>query len=127
MIKLLTIDDELDVCDFIKDFFTQRGYTVLVALNGRDGLALLMKEKPRIVFLDIVMPEMNGLDVLKEIKAFDSSIKVIMVSVADDPVTRLQARQSGADEFIRKPFSKRYLEDVVIQKIIEMTSPVKKE
>jgi len=70
---------------------------------------------------------MNGLDVLKEIKAFDPSIKVIMVSVADDPVTRLQARQSGADEFIRKPFSKRYLEDVVIQKIIEMTSPVKKE
>ena len=127
MIKLLTIDDELDVCDFIKDFFTQRGYTVLVALNGRDGLALVKKEKPRIVFLDIVMAEMNGLDVLKEIKAFDPSIKVIMVSVADDPVTRLQARQSGADEFIRKPFSKRYLEDVVIQKIIEMTSPVKKE
>ena len=127
MIKLLTVDDELDVCDFIKDFFTQRGYTVLVALNGKDGLALVQKEKPGIVFLDIMMADMNGLDVLKEVKAMDPSIKVIMVSVADDPVTRIRAKQLGADEFIRKPFSKRYLEDVVIQKIIELTSFVKKE
>lgn len=127
MIKLLTVDDELDVCDFIKDFFSARGYAVLVALNGKDALALVQKERPGIVFLDIVMPEMNGLEVLRQIKAFDQSIKVIMVSVADDPVTRLQAKQSGADEFIRKPFSKRYLEEVVIQKIIEMTDPAKKE
>jgi DNA-binding response OmpR family regulator len=127
MLKLLTIDDELDVCDFIKDFFSQRGYTVLVALNGRDGLALVKKENPRIVFLDIVMAEMSGLQVLKEIKAYDPAIKVIMVSVADDPQTKQQAMQLGADEFIRKPFSKNYLEEVVIQKIIEMTGPAKKE
>jgi len=121
MIKLLTVDDELDVCDFIKDFFTLRGYTVLVALNGKDALSIVKKEKPKIVFLDIIMPEMNGLEVLKQIKEFDPAIKVLMVSVADDKETKERAEKLGADEFIKKPFSKRYLEEVVIQKIIELT------
>ncbi|MBI5144789.1 MAG: response regulator [Candidatus Omnitrophica bacterium] len=127
MIKLLTVDDELDVCDFIKDFFSQRGYAVFVALNGKDALSVVKKEKPRIVFLDIIMPDTNGLEILKQIKEFDPSIKVIMVTVSDDNETKDQAKQLGADEFIRKPFSKRYLEEVVIQKIIELTDSLKKE
>ncbi len=127
MIKLLTVDDELDVCDFIKDFFSMRGYLVYVALNGKDALSVVKKERPRIIFLDIIMPDINGLEVLRQIKEFDPNIKVIMVSVADDKETKDKARQLGADEFIKKPFSKRYLEEVVIQKIIEMTSPFKKE
>ena len=121
MIKLLTVDDELDVCDFIRDFFTSRGYSVLVALTGKEALAVVKKERPKIVFLDIVMPDINGLEVLRQVKEFDSSIRVIMVSVADDKETREKAQALGADEFIRKPFSKRYLEEVVIQKIIELT------
>lgn len=127
MIKLLTVDDELDVCDFIKDFFSLRGYMVYTAFNGKDALAVVKKESPKIVFLDIIMPDINGLEVLKQIKEIDSNIKVIMVSVADDKETREKARQLGADEFIRKPFSKRYLEEVVIQKIIELTGPKRSE
>ena len=125
MIKLLTVDDELDVCDFIKDFFTQRGYTVLVALNGKDALSIVKKEKPRIVFLDIIMPDINGLEVLRQIKEIDPAAKVIMVTVADDKETKDRAKALGADEFIRKPFSKRYLEEVVIEKIIELTTTKK--
>jgi len=127
MIKLLTIDDELDVCEFIKDFFSSRGYNVSVALNGKDALSIVKKEKPMIVFLDVIMPEMNGLEVLKQIKEFDPSIKVIMVTVADDKETRDKVKQLGADEFIKKPFSKRYLEEVVIKKIIELAGTSKKE
>lgn len=127
MIKLLTVDDELDVCDFIKDFFSQRGYTVFAALNGKEALSVVKKEKPRIVFLDIIMPEINGLEVLRQIKEFDQTIKVIMVTVVDDKETKDKAKQLGADEFIKKPFSKRYLEEVVIQKIIELTNPLEKE
>lgn len=126
MIKLLTVDDELDVCEFIRDFFTQMGYKVFIALNGKEALAVVKKEKPRIVFLDVIMPEMNGLEVLRQIKEFDPTIKVIMVSVADDKETKEKSQQLGADEFIRKPFSKRYLEEVVIQKVIELSS-LKKE
>jgi DNA-binding response OmpR family regulator len=125
MIKLLTVDDELDVCEFIKEFFSLRGYTVFVALNGRDALSLVKKEKPKIVFLDIIMPDINGLDVLRQIKEFDPTIRVIMVTVADDKENKDKASQLGADEFIKKPFSKRYLEEVVIQKVIELTQAKK--
>jgi DNA-binding response OmpR family regulator len=127
MIKLLTIDDELDVCEFIRDFFTQMGYKVFIALNGKDALAVVKKEKPKIVFLDVIMPQMNGLEVLRQIKEFEPGIKVIMVSVADDKETKEKAQQLGADEFIKKPFSRRYLEEVVIQKVIELAKPIKKE
>jgi DNA-binding response OmpR family regulator len=127
MIKLLTVDDEIDVCDFIKDFFSQRGYKVFTAASGKDGLAVVEKERPRIVFLDICMADMSGLDVLQKIKEIDPSIKVIMISVADDKITQSKAKQLGADEFISKPFSKRYLEDVVIEKVIEMAGILSKE
>ena len=122
MIKLLTVDDELDVCDFIKEFFSSRGYKVFAALSGRDGLSIVKKERPKIVFLDIIMPEINGLQVLEEIKKFDPAIKVIMISVADDEQTRQKAKSLGADEFLKKPFSKAYLEEVVIKMVIELTS-----
>ncbi|HAH20190.1 MAG: hypothetical protein A2Y00_10380 [Omnitrophica WOR_2 bacterium GWF2_43_52] len=122
MIKLLTVDDELDVCEFIRDFFASRGYSVLVALTGKEALAAVKKERPKIVFLDIIIPDINGLEVLRQIKEFDSDIKVIIVSVTDDKESREKAKALGADEFIRKPFSKRYLEEVVIQKIIELTN-----
>ncbi len=126
MIKLLTVDDELDICDFIRDFFTQRGYTVFVALNGKDALTIVKTERPKIVFLDIIMSDMNGLEVLRQIKEFDPGIRVIMVTVADDKENRVKAEQLGADELIKKPFSKRYLEEVVIKKIIELTGVAKK-
>ena len=127
MIKLLTIDDELDICEFIKDFFTLRGYSVSVALSGKEAIEAVKREKPKIVFLDIVMPDLSGLEILRQIKALAPDIKVIMVSVADDSQTREKAKNSGADEFIKKPFSKRYLEEVVIRKIIELTNPPRKE
>lgn len=127
MIKLLTVDDELDVCEFLRDFFSLRGYSVLIALNGKDALSIVKKEKPKIVFLDVIMPQMNGLEVLRQIKEFDPHTKVIMVTVADDKKTRDEAMQLGADEFIKKPFSKRYLEEVVIQIVSELSGASKKE
>ena len=127
MIKLLTVDDELDLCDFMREFFSLRGYTVFAALNGKDALAIVKKERPGVVFLDILMPDMNGIEVLRQIKEFDSGIKVIMVSAVDDKENRDKSKQLGADEFIKKPFSKRYLEEVVIQKIIELTGIPLKE
>ena len=100
---------------------------MFAALNGKDALAIVKKERPGVVFLDILMPDMNGLEVLRQIKEFDPGIKVIMVSAVDDKENRDKSKQLGADEFIKKPFSKRYLEEVVIQKIIELTGIPLKE
>ena len=120
MIKLLLVDDEKGLCEYLKDFFKLRGFGVLTANNGQEAVGLVKKERPRIVFLDINMPGMSGLEALKEIKKIDSSIKVIMLTVMDDERTRLEAARLGADEFITKPFATDYLEEVVTSKIGEL-------
>lgn len=120
MIKILTVDDEVDICEHIKDVFSRLGYEVLIALNGKDALSIIKKEKPGIVFLDILMTGLSGLEVLRQIKEFDSSIKVIMLSIADDPDTQNKAKLLGADGFLKKPFLDEGLQDEVIRKVNEL-------
>lgn len=120
MIKLLLVDDEKGLCDYLKDFFKLRGFHVLVATNGAGAINLVKKEKPKIVFLDIKMEGVSGLEVLKEIKEIDPSIRVIMVTVLDDEKTRQLAMSLGADEFITKPFISDYLEEVLRRQIAEL-------
>ena len=117
MAKILVIDDDQDTCDFLKDFFQQRKCQVLTANSGEAGLSVVKKERPDIVLLDIKMPGLNGLEVLKEIKAFDSKIKVIVVTVAAESDVRQKAKELGADDFIRKPLNIAYLEGTVSMKV----------
>ncbi|MBI5452900.1 response regulator [Candidatus Gottesmanbacteria bacterium] len=121
MIKLLIVDDEKGLCEYLKDFFKPRGYSVFIATNGQDALSTIKKENPELVLLDINMPDMDGLEVLRQIKKISTQTKVIMVTVSDDLDTREKAKNLGADEFVKKPFTTDYLEDVVILKVSEMT------
>jgi two-component system, response regulator, stage 0 sporulation protein F len=125
MIKLLAVDDEPGICDILKKTFAPVGFKVLTATNGADALTLVKKEKPKIVFLDIRMLGMTGLEVLKEIKKIDESVKVIMVTVLDDDETRKEAKDLGADEFIVKPFSSDYLEEVVRGQVTDLINQEK--
>lgn len=120
MIKLLLVDDEKDICGYLKIFFSQRGYRVYTALTGQDALNIVEKEKPELVLLDINLPDLNGLEVLKRIKEAFAYIKVIIVTVSDEPALIEKAKNLGADEFIEKPFTINYLEDVVIRKVSEI-------
>ena len=120
MLKLLVVDDEPGICDIIRKTFSPTGFTVLMAYNGKDAVAILKKEKPKLVFLDIRMLGMSGMEVLKEIKQFDSSIKVLVITALDDEKTRNEALSLGADEFITKPFMSDYLEEVVRRKVNEI-------
>lgn len=121
MIKLLIVDDEKGLCNYLKDFFSSRGHKVFIATNAKDALSLVEKESPELVLLDVNMPEMNGLEVLRLIKKNSPQIKVIMVTVSDDEDTKEKAKLFGADEFVRKPFTTDYLQDVVILKVNEIT------
>ena len=120
MIKILTVDDEIDICEHIKDVFSRLDYEVLIAGDGKEALTIVKNERPRIVFLDILMTGMGGLEVLRQIKEFDSSIKVIMLSISDDPDTQNKARLLGADGFLKKPFLDEGLEDEVIKKVSDL-------
>lgn len=121
MIKILVVDDEKELCGYLKDFFTSRGYEVLTALNGRDAVSIVKKENPELVLLDITMPVMDGLETLRQIKNISPQAKVIMVTINDDNDTKQKAKDLGADEFVGKPFTTDYLENVVILKISEIT------
>ncbi len=122
MAKILVIDDDKDTCEFLQDFFQQRKCQVLSANSGEEGLLVLKKEKPDIVLLDIKMPGLSGLDVLKAIKAFDPKIKVIVVTVAAESDVRQKAKELGADDFIRKPLNLAYLEGTVSMKVSSLSA-----
>lgn len=126
MAKLVVIDDDKDTCEYLKEFFEQRKCIVLTANSGADGISVIKAEKPDIVLLDVKMDGMSGLDVLKEIKKFDQTIKVIIITVASDQETRQKASELGADDFIKKPLNTGYLEGTVSLKVSKLSKERRK-
>lgn len=124
MIKILAVDDEQGICNLIKDTFAPIGFTVLSANNGKDALKIIAKDKPKLVFLDIRMMGMSGLEVLKEIKEADKTIKVVMLTVMNDEATKLKAKELGADDFVIKPFMSEHLEEVARREIADLMKQI---
>ena len=120
MIKILAVDDEQGMCLIVKKTFAPMGFTVLSANNADEAIEKVKQEKPKLVFLDIRMTGRSGLEVLKEIKAIDKSIRVIMLTVVSDEATKQKARDLGADDFVTKPFMSDHLEEVARKEIAEL-------
>lgn len=117
MIKLLVVEDEPNMRGFLKDFFEKQNYEVYVASNGEDALQLIKNSRPHLVFLDIGLPGMSGIDVLSRIKELDNTIKVIMVTAVHDKQKIEEATKLGASDYVIKPFSFDYLKDVALGKV----------
>jgi len=120
MIKILTVDDETGITNLLYEFFHGRGFYVKVANSGQEALKIVNSDRPDIVFLDIGMKGLTGIDVLERIKRIDKTIKVIMLTVHGEKEMIAKAKELGADEYIIKPFLVSYLEEVVIKKIQEL-------
>ena len=80
MRKILVVDDECDICDFVKNFFQERGYEVLTALSGEEAIDISKKEKPELILLDIKMKGMDGIAALKHLQSINRRQRVIMVT-----------------------------------------------
>lgn len=113
MRKILVVDDESDICDFVKNFFQERGYTVLTALNGEDAIELARKEKPELILLDVKMKGMDGIATLKHLKEMNRMQKIIMVTALEDQERMDEASRLGACDYITKPLMLDYLEGAV--------------
>ena len=87
MAKLLIVDDESDIREFARNFFKKRQIDVFVASGGIQALDIIAKENPNLVLLDVRMEEMNGIEVLRELRKKNQSSKVIMVSGVEDEET----------------------------------------
>jgi len=116
MIKILIVDDEVDVCKFAKTFFETRDFVVFTALGGKEALSIYASEKPDIVLVDVKMEDMDGVALLKEIKAINKDAEVIMVSAIEDLDVIQEAKRQGAREYITKPLVLEELEKVVLEK-----------
>jgi len=120
MRKILVVDDEQDICDFVKNFFQERGYEVLTAVDGESALDITKREKPELVLLDIKMKGMDGIAVLKHIREANKNQKVIMVTALEDQDKMSEACKLGACEYITKPLVLDYLEEAV-EKTLKVT------
>jgi two-component system response regulator AtoC len=121
MTSILVVDDEYSVAGFVKEVLTEEGYHVEVSHNGREALSVVKKFSPDIVILDFMMPDMNGLQVLAELKAFDESIQVLMLTAYNSVPTAIEAIRQGAADYILKPFDLETLK-LAVAKLVEKIS-----
>ena len=121
MARLLIVDDEQDAVEFLAGQFKNRGLEVDTALNGLEAIERVQANIPDLVFLDVRMPGMDGIEVLKKIKEIDPALKVVMMTAVQDEEIVEQAMALGAIDYIKKPVSLDYLDSVVMDKISGLT------
>src|SRR6188472_1902129 len=103
--RVLVIDDEAAIRDSLKMTLEYEGYEFLGAATGQEGLALIERESPDLVLLDVKMPGMDGLEVLDRLRASNETLPVVVVSGHGTIRTAVEATKKGAFDFIEKPFA----------------------
>jgi DNA-binding NtrC family response regulator len=112
MSRILIVDDDQRIVQLLGDCF-KNAYTVEVAVNAGEALGIVRRQRPDLVLLDIMLPGVSGLHLLKEIKRTDPRIAVVMVTGSDDVGLAAQAVEHGAAALVRKPFDLSYLDRLV--------------
>ncbi|WPC42307.1 response regulator transcription factor [Clostridium sp. JS66] len=103
--KILVIDDEKSILNLIKMNLKLEGYEVIVSMNGIEGIEKFKKEKPDLVILDIMLPDISGHEVIQKFQEINNDIPVIMVTAKSQINDKLLGLQLGADDYITKPFN----------------------
>jgi len=109
--KVLIVDDEKDVTLVLKDFFASKGYEVLAAFNGKEAMGFLGQPGIGLILLDMHLPDMDGIEILKEVKKSYKEAKVVVLTGFSDEYKK-EAERLGCDAFLTKPFSVKTLVSV---------------
>jgi two-component system, OmpR family, alkaline phosphatase synthesis response regulator PhoP len=120
--KILIVDDEPQIVEICKDYLKAAGYDTVTASNGLQGVSLARREKPDLIVLDLMMPEMDGLEVTRTIRR-ESGVPIIMLTARVEETDKLIGLELGADDYITKPFSPRELVArirVVLRRVINV-------
>lgn len=121
--KILIIDDEKIFLEAHREEIEEAGHEVKIALSGKEAIALARKEKFNIVFVDLVMPEMNGVEVCKEIKKISPKTEVTLISGHPEEIRRYEIdfiTAGGREEWLRKPLGEDELSNVAEKILKEM-------
>jgi two-component system response regulator AtoC len=103
MSKVLVVDDEVEVVEFLCNFLKRSNIASQKAINGEGALKAFQESRPDWVLLDIKMPDMDGFEVLKELKKRQADVKVMMITGRDDKESQSKAKKLGALDYIVKP------------------------
>jgi PleD family two-component response regulator len=104
--RILVVEDDFDISNMLRIYFTGQGYDVQVAPRGGDALTLTRKQLPQLIVLDIMLPDMNGYDVCRELRSTTrtSHIPIIFLTQKDERSDKIAGLELGADDYITKPF-----------------------
>ena len=103
--KILIVEDEKGISDFLKQGLEEESYEIIVASDGLSGLDLAITNKPDLILLDWMLPKMAGIDVCKEFRKTDSKTPIIFLTAKDTIQETIEGLKSGANDYIKKPFS----------------------
>jgi DNA-binding response OmpR family regulator len=103
--KILIVEDEKGISDFLKQGLEEESYEIIVASDGLSGLDLAITNKPDLILLDWMLPKMSGIDVCKEFRKTDSKTPIIFLTAKDTIQETIEGLKSGANDYIKKPFS----------------------
>jgi DNA-binding response OmpR family regulator len=109
MERLLIVDDDRELCELVAELLEGEGFAVEVANRGEEGLARALEGRHSLVVLDVMMPGMNGFEVLRRLRAEGSFVHVLMLTARGDDVDRIVGLEIGADDYLPKPFNPREL------------------
>jgi PAS domain S-box-containing protein len=117
LLRLLIVDDDTSLCGSLRSFFERNQYRVETANDGPSALEAVERFHPNLMFLDIGLPGISGIEVLKKVKEKDPSVRVIMITGQTEDELIRQARVLGADDYVTKPFTLEYLSGEVLDKL----------
>lgn len=116
--RILLVDDDAEIIDAMRYALESKGYSILVARDGNQGLAMAESDQPNLVILDMMMPKRSGFLVLEKLRRTrESSTKVIMITANEGSRHKAYAEMLGVDEYLRKPFAMDKLIDAVQRQI----------
>lgn len=106
--KVLVVDDDENTCELIRMQLDMAGYDAVCARDGREAVSAAREHRPSLMILDLVLPEMDGMEVFREVKR-STNVPIIMVTARSDEFDRVLGLEMGADDYVTKPFSLREL------------------
>jgi DNA-binding response OmpR family regulator len=109
MARILVVDDEPHIREVVRAYLARDGHVVLTAADGEDALAIAGRDGPDLIILDVMLPKRSGFEVLRELRAGGSMAAVVMLTARDDVIDRVAGLETGADDYVTKPFEPREL------------------
>lgn len=115
--KIMVIDDDVEVLDTLKAFLETQGHEAICVESAQEGKRLVMIERPDLIMIDIRLPDIDGVELLRQIKAIDSESTAVMITAYRDAERVIEAFRAGAFDCLLKPFNFNYLVKNVLARV----------